>query len=482
METILILTGILVAVAAGIAIGYFLGRRTVKDTENSCNKLIEEKEAAFRAAIQKEDENHREAMQRQEDSHRDALARQDEAHRDALARQDEAHREMLARQEALRKESLEAMQGRFDETIAKMQEQLKNVTSDMLRERQREFEESSKTNLGSVVEPLQQTIKQMKEAVADNTIKHTEMGGQLSANIANLMRHSDAARQSAEKLAAALRSGNGVQGQWGETVLTELLESQGLHEGVHFETQTTMRDEAGNILLNDNERRLRPDVILHLDRNRDVIIDAKVSLSAYMDYMGAETEAERTEALKRHTESIWKHVRELSAKNYSSYIRPPKTGMGYVIMFVPNTAALYAATNQKSDLWRKAMELNVYIADEQTLYAALKIIDLTWQQITQAENHERVYALADEMLKRVGMFMEKYVAIGKNLDSARKAYDEGLAKLGERGQSIPQTCGKLIALGGKAQPRKGVPDALLGIGIDTENDNLIEAGPEAGES
>lgn len=210
---------------------------------------------------------------------------------------------------------------------------------------------------------------------------------------------------------------------------------------------------------------MRPDVILHLDKERDVVIDAKVSLSAYLDYMNAESDETRNRSLRAHVESIRKHVAELAAKDYSSHIRPPKRSVGYVIMFVPNSAALLTATNAASDLWRKAMERNVYIADEQTLYAALKIIAMTWQQIAQAENHEKVYALANEMLDRVGKFMQPFVEIGSRLESAHKAYDNAMKKLAEGGQSIPQTCNKLIKLGARQQVRKGVPDNLPDLTI-----------------
>lgn len=152
--------------------------------------------------------------------------------------------------------------------------------------------------------------------------------------------------------------------------------------------------------------------------------------------------------------------------------------MDYVIMFVPNTTALYAATLQKPDLWRKAMEKGVYIADEQTLYAALRIIDMTWRQIAQAENHEKVYALANEMLDRVNMFMEKFVTLGNKLNDARKSYDDAFGKIRESGQSIPITCRKLVSLGASVKPRKGVTPDLLGL---TESeDRRIQ--PDGGDS
>lgn len=210
-----------------------------------------------------------------------------------------------------------------------------------------------------------------------------------------------------------------------------------------------MKDLAGFLLTDEEGKRMRPDVILHLDKTREVIIDSKVSLTAFMDYVNAEDETTRQAAMKAHIESLNKHVKELSTKDYSSYIQAPKVKMDYVIMFVPHSVALWTALNAQPDLWRKAMDMNVYIADEQTLFAALKIINLTWTQIKQAENHEKVYELANEMLNRVGQFEKNYLKIGKALEDARGAYSDGTKKLSEAGQSIPNTCKKLIALGAK---------------------------------
>lgn len=140
-------------------------------------------------------------------------------------------------------------------------------------------------------------------------------------------------------------------------------------------------------------------------------------------------------------------------------------------MFVPTSAALYVATDAKKDLWRKAMSQGVYIADEQTLYAALKIIDLTWRQIAQAENHQQVYSLASEMLDRVGAFMARFTSIGGKLEDAQKSYNEALSKLQEKGQSIPGTCNKLIKMGAKGKKLpKGVAPELLGIYDSPEED------------
>ena len=271
------------------------------------------------------------------------------------------------------------------------------------------------------------------------------------------MLHSEAARKSADELANALKHGTKVQGDWGETVLNELLESQGLVSGIHYDIQSLIRDERGNVIKNETGSMLRPDIILHLDQKRDVVIDSKVSLTSFIDYVNADNEEERNKFLKAHIDSLWKHVTELAAKDYSSYIKYPKLRIDYVIMFVPNTGALWAALNVDTGLWRRAMEKNVFIADEQTLFAALRIINMTWSQIEQAQNHEKVYDLANEILDRVGQFVKKYEAIGKALENASKAYEEGERKLSPSGQSILQTCAKLEKLGARQSDKNPLP-------------------------
>ena len=352
---------------------------------------------------------------------------------------------------------LAAQQAKFDETVGKMTAQLKAATEDMLKQRQKEFSDSSKENIGQVVTPLKETIEKMKQALNDTALKQSQINGEMKAGIENMMRQSEAARKSADELANALRHGNKMQGDWGEAVLDELLRSQGLTPGVHYDVQAVLKDASGRTVYNEQGSMLRPDVILHLDESRDVIIDSKVSLSAFVDYVNAETEEDRQRYLKEHIASLNQHVKELSQKDYSSYVQPPKIRMDYVIMFVPHTGALWTALNIQPDLWRKAMEKNVFIADEQTLFAALRIINMTWTQIAQVRNHEKVFELANEMIDRVGQFMKKYEDIGSALEKAQKAYEEGGRKLQPGGQSIVTTCGKLQKLGARNSLRNPVP-------------------------
>lgn len=457
MEMIVILiSGIALGAVLGVMFAKIKGQGSVSQAEKLQWQLENEKanaEAQIAQLMQQLEvlkAEHNERMQMAKTDFEKRLA-------DAKADAEKQAREMLATQERNHEQALKAQQERFDEVVQKVSAQLKSATDDMLKQRQKEFAESSNTNLGQIVTPLRETIEQMKRTMNDNTLKHTELSAAMRENIENMMKHSEAAKQSADELARVFKHKSKVQGNWGERVLEELLDSQGLQCGIHYERECVIRDAAGNVVKTDTGGNLRPDVILHLDNSREVIIDSKVSLTAFMDYVNAETDTQRQEFLKLHIDSIQKHVKELSKKDYSSYIQAPKLKMDYVIMFVPHTGALWTALNAQPDLWRKAMEMNVFIADEQTLFAALRMINLTWTQIKQAENHKEVYRLANEMVKRVGMFLKNYETVGKALRNARDAYEDGEKKLLDRGQSIVVTCNQLEALGAKQNAGYPIP-------------------------
>ncbi|MDE5739210.1 MAG: DNA recombination protein RmuC, partial [Bacteroidaceae bacterium] len=363
-------------------------------------KSQEEQAETLMAAREKA---HQQALEAKEDSFQQMLQEKERGHQEALQTKEESYQQMLQEKERTYQETLQAQQQHFDVSIAKVEAQMKLATDEMLKQRQREFAESSQIGLGQIVNPLRETIDKMKLAMTENadrmthamsesTQKQTAMSSEMKANIELMMRQSEAAKRSADELNRTFRIGNRVQGDWGETILDELLESQGLKRGIHYDTQPYIRDAAGNIVHAPGGTTMRPDIILHLDQRREVIIDSKVSLSAFIDYANATDETDRQRFLKLHIDSLKNHVRGLSAKDYSAYIQPPKARMDYVIMFVPHSAALWTALHAQPDLWRNAMAQNVFIADEQTLFAALRIINLTWTQIAQAQNHEKVYA------------------------------------------------------------------------------------------
>ena len=438
-------------------------QQTIQDNANAIEELKEQHQKALEAlkeqyakATEELKAQHEKAMSDKELYHKEMEEKMasrfnelKEQYAQAAKQQQEQQQKDNQEREERFKSDIDKQQRLFNEVMGRVQAEMKTATADLLKQRQEEFSEASKTNIDNIITPLQKTISEMKTVISENTTKQTELGATMKVKIEEMINQSASAKESADELVRVFKHTGKVQGDWGETILNELLTMQGLTKGIHYEVQEPIRDQEGNIVRTDEGKTMRPDVILHLDEKRDVVIDAKVSLTAFMDYVNEEDPEKKAIFLKKHIESVKSHYKELAKKDYSAYIKPPKVKMDYVIMFVPNMGALTTVLQEEPDLWREAMQKNVFIADEQTLYAALKIIQLTWTQIVQQENQQKVYALADEMLERVGDFLNHYNAVGKKLKETQDAFDNSHKKLEEGGQSIPTTCKKLMKLGAK---------------------------------
>ncbi len=358
-------------------------------------------------------------------------------------------------------EAMRTMKQHFDEAMGQMKDQARLATDELLKARQQEFKNASSEAIGTLLTPVKEKMDELRKEMLANSDVHKTAQSAIKSDVESLMKYTGRVARSTDQLAAAFKYGNKLQGTWGETILEEILSSQGLTKGVHFDVQPTITDADGHTVRNEDGSLLRPDVIIHLDRRREVIVDAKTSLADYVNYVNAENEEDRARYLRAHIDSIRKHVKELSRKDYSSYIQPPKMSAGYVIMFVPNMGALWTALNQEPELWRWAAEQNVYIADEQSLYGAIRIVQLTWTQVQQAENHEKVFALAGEMMDRVDKFLASYEDMGNALEKAMKAWGEAGKKLSPNGQSITTTAIKLAKMG--ARKGKHIEKALLDV-------------------
>lgn len=374
---------------------------------------------------------------------------------------DKAHAEALVARDRAHEAAMRTLKEQFAEAMGQMKEQVKNATDELLKSRQKEFKEASSEALGTLLTPVKEKMEELRKEMNANSDVHKTAQSAIKSDVENLMKYTGRVARSTDQLAAAFKYGNKLQGTWGETILEELLSSQGLTKGVHFDVQPTIVDADGRTVKNEDGSAMRPDVIIHLDRRREVIVDAKTSLADYVSYVNAENEEDRVRYLRAHIDSIKKHVKELARKDYASYVQPPKMSAGYVIMFVPNMGALWTALNAEPDLWRWAAEQNVYIADEQSLYGAIRIVQLTWTQVQQAENHEKVYALAGEMMDRVDKFLAAYGEVGNALEKAMKAYGEAGKKLAPNGQSITTTAIKLAKMG--ARKGKHIERALQDV-------------------
>jgi len=436
----------IICAVLGIAIGYLLGHGAKTEVAVLRSQLATE--TAKNAEIKENAEKQLE-MAKAEAEKRIAVVKNEAARALEIAKQD------LNR---VHRASLEEQKARFDDISKRLVAEAKNATEEMLKQREKQLSESGHATMEQLVNPLKETIAKMEKTMNDTTRAQTEANSSLKEVLKQSIDANDKTKNAANELVRAFKHDCKIQGDWGERVLEEVLESLGLEEGKHFDVQTTLRDANGAIVHADNSNSmLRPDVIVHLDPYKEVIVDSKVSMTAFMDYMQAENPDERKVLLKKHIDSLRKHVNELSTKDYSSYVKAPKKSMDFVVMFVPRAAALWAALAEDHSLWREAFEKNVYIADEQSLYAMLRMVKMTWRQVQQAQNQQKVFDLANEMLKRVGMFMKNMEDIGAALGKAQDAYNKGMAKLDNKGQSIVQSCRKLEQLGAKQDSRNSLP-------------------------
>ena len=445
----------------GIVIG-FLGAR-VKSTQqvyavNQAGVELEKQIAVLQSQL--ESATRKIAEVKAEADRRLAETKADDAQMLAAERESAAKLLESTKQEMERRyqNALNEQKVHFDDLSKRLVAEAKNATEEMVLRREKQITESGHATMEQLVNPLKETIAKMEKTMNETTLQQTNANSALKEVLKQSIESNAATKQSAEDLVRAFKHDSKIQGDWGECVLEELLQALGLEEGVHFETQATLRDASGNTVRSDATGCLmRPDVIVHLDKTKDVIVDSKVSMKDFLDYVSAEDPDLRKDLLKKHIESLKKHVKELSAKDYSRYVKAPKKTMDFVIMFVPRSAALWVALNKEPALWREAMEKNVFIADEQTLYAVLRMIKLSWCQIQQADNQQKVFELANEMLNRVGQFVKQMRVIGDSLEKAQKAYKSGMSKFAEKGQSVLTTCRKLELLGAKQDANCPLP-------------------------
>ena len=348
---------------------------------------------------------------------------------------------------------------RFKEQLNLMQEQLQNATREILGQRTRELSQQNTVQMTAIIDPLKETIREMRTAMDSSRDTHNKNTATLEKAIEEVMRRTREIGAEADKLASALRNENKVQGNWGELILDELLESQGLKEGIHYEKQVTLRDRTGKAILNEESgKRMIPDTILHYPDGKDAVIDSKVSLTAFVDYQNAETDEARAEALQRHVRSVRQHVAELARKDYSAYIKLPRQALNYVIMFVPNEGALQLALAEAPELWREAFSKGVFITGEQNLTAALRIIQIAWTQMQQAQNQEAIYDTARMLLDRVADFIAHFETVGQKLQDASSSFTKAADKLKDGRLSVVGAANKLIKLGAKASAKKVIPE------------------------
>ena len=339
-------------------------------------------------------------------------------------------------------------------------DQLRDMGVLMAEAQARHLNKENQESIDHITQPLREAISEVRRAISDNTKDHTAQTASLKEQLRLMMETGREMSEKAESLANVLRRDNKVSGNMGEIILGDLLASQGLTEGIHYELQARLRDEQGRPLRHDDTgQELQPDVILHYPQGQDVVIDSKVSLVAYQRYVNAATPQEKERALQEHIRSVRSHVTELARKDYSKYIKAPREAVDFVIMFVPFESSLQLALVNDPALWREAFDRKVFITGEQNLLGILHMIHIAWVQNQQAENQKKVFGIAEQLLDRLGDFIQRYNRLGEHIELLRKDFDSAGNKLFQGRQSVVQKGRELIDLGAKENTSRRIPKA-----------------------
>ncbi len=347
-------------------------------------------------------------------------------------------------------ERLSVMNNEKERLQREAQLQFNELASKILDDKTRKSDD----RLNEILNPLKEKIEQLKKEINDRSIKDSENHASLREQIGLLRDLNTQIGKDATYLANALKGNNSVQGNWGEQMLENILSASGLIKGEQFEVQVT-KDEAGNTLTNEAGNRLRPDVIVHLPDDKDIIIDSKVSFRAYIDYVNATDEKTQQEKLREHAASVKKHVDELATKSYQDYVR--KAG-DFVMMFIPNEGAYLAAMHADAHLWEYAYAKRVVIISPTHLISVLKLVSQLWGHDKQTKNALKIAEEAGKLYDRFVDFVDYMHNIDKGITTARQAYDKAIAKLQDGRGNILRQVETLQELGAKAKKKLQLPE------------------------
>lgn len=366
----------------------------------------------------------------------------------------DAHAQLAAREQQLYhlEENFRNQKSEVEQLQVKFKTEFENIANRLLEEKSVRFTAQNAQQLQTVLTPLREKIKEFEENVDRKFLEETREKSSLKKELEQLTQLNQQLSQDAHNLTSALKGQNKMQGDWGEMQLETLLEKSGLQKGIHFLSQTTFRDEDGVAK--------RPDFVIQLPENKQLIVDSKVSLTAFERYFNAVDHTEREQHLKAHVTSLRSHVDNLSRTNYQTLysINTPD----YMLLFVPLEGALTAASQADPRLFTDALERNIVIVTTSSLLATLRTVAHLWKQEKQTKS-------VLEIAKQSGLLYDKFVAfvddlrtIGARLDNARTAYDDAMHKLtnaGRPGDTLIGKAEKIKELGARAT--KSLPIELL---------------------
>ncbi|MBQ2784233.1 MAG: DNA recombination protein RmuC [Alistipes sp.] len=332
-------------------------------------------------------------------------------------------------------QSIEDMRRDREQSDKQLKSEFRNLAQEILTEHQNNLRQTNRDSIDLLLKPFKDNITEFRERVERIYAHENEQRGALKNELDNLIKLNQQMTSSAANLTDALKGNSKVQGDWGEAYLETILESTGLVRGVHYHVQQNLKDESG--------ANLRPDVVLSLPEERRIIIDSKVSLTAYVRFTEAESEAERRQAMAEHVQSVRKHVQELASKGYERLVASPD----FVVMFIPTEPAFLEALKADSDIWADAYARKVIISSPTNLFALLKMVADMWRRDAQNKNQAEIIEKATKLYEQLVVFSEQLEGVGSALDTAKSRYDEAYKRLHTGNNNIVRLGERLKKLG-----------------------------------
>lgn len=424
------------AILASLAIGFYIGKLLSKTQSNaeksnldgqltSQNIQLSELKNSFQNL-----QNEKQKLQAEKEEFAILLAKKENDFDNLLERTKEQKEELTNLQEKFTKE-------------------FENLANKILEEKTQKFIEQNKENLKNILSPLQDKIQHFEKKVEDTHKESIDYHAALRQQIVGLREMNEQMSKETINLTKALKGDSKMQGNWGELVLERVLEKSGLEKGREYEVQQSFTSEDGS--------RILPDVIINLPDGKKMVVDSKVSLTAYEKYVNEEDDVQQNMYLKEHVNSVKRHVEQLSDKRYQDIYQMESPD--FVLLFIPIEPAFALALQEDASIYNKAFEKNIVIVTPSTLLATLRTIDSMWTNQKQQENAIEIARQAGALYDKFEGFVSDLIKIGKKMDEAKVEYSSAMNKLTEGKGNLVTSAEKLKKMGAKA--KKALPEAIL---------------------
>lgn len=357
-------------------------------------------------------------------------------------------------------EHVEAQKEQYKAALEHMRVEFKAIATDALEKNSELFNKQSQERLDAVLRPFDNDLKQFREKVDNYYGEESRQRFSLQENIKGLIEANQRISRDAINLTNALvgTNNNKFQGDWGETILEQILENSGLVKGEQWEMQATLRDEMGCALQSEeNNSLMKPDIIVHFPGKRDIIIDSKVSLKSYMAYLAAEDDASRAFCLKEHVASVRKHIDELAGKRYDKY---NVNSLDYVMLFIPNEPSYFVAMEADNKLWNYAYKKGVVLISPSNLISTLFVVNSLWTRERQQRDVQKIVDTANAIYDKFVNFADNFTKIESSLDKASEAYREAFKQLTTGKGNITKRLSELKEFG-LLTTTKQIPEGLV---------------------